>query len=108
MTCLLVVLAYASMAAFACAMRGHHRTVFRRDTVPEVRRAWRIIGYALVAAALGVAVTCHGWGGGLVAWIAAVTVGGFALTLLLAVAPRWIVAPIVVAAVAAGLDSWSV
>jgi len=95
-TALASALAYSSVLLLALGMRGHHRTVFGRECDARRRRLWVSAGYMILALALVPAVAGHGWAGGLVAWLGAVTVGGFSLTLLLAIAPRWVAAPAVV------------
>lgn len=94
MNWLAFALGYAGVASFAFAMAPHHRIVFGR--LPELRRArtLRLAGSALLAAALAFASTGLGWQVGLVTWLAFLAVSGFALTQLLAYAPRLALAPV--------------
>ena len=103
MSAWLVGPAYGAVLAFALTMRTHHRRVFGRDTGWPGRSMCLVSGYAMLLGALGVATVQHGAAGGLVAWVGAVTVSGFALTLLLALAPRWVAVPGLVALVCGGL-----
>lgn len=82
------LLAYAGLTTLALAMGRHHRTVFRRDLPPRRRQGLRLAGWLLLAWSVAAALRAHGAEVGPVAWFAAAASGGFALTLLLAYAPR--------------------
>lgn len=58
---------------------------------PARRRQWRVVGWALLAAALAVCVGRHGWALGPVLWLGTLTLGGLALAFgLYPFRPRWI------------------
>lgn len=84
---------YAGLALLAFAMTAHHRTVFGRAPEPRSVRTYRVAGCALLAFALAASLVALGWQVGLVAWFTMLGVGGFALTQLLAFAPRFALAP---------------
>ena len=86
-------LGYVGVASFAFAMAAHHRAVFGQAPAPQRMRGFRLTGVALLATALVAANAALGWQVGLVAWVAMLAVSGFALTQLLAFAPRWSLTP---------------
>ncbi len=94
MNALAALLAYAGLTTLAFAMARHHRTVFRRDLPPRDRRLLRTLGWLLLALSVTAAFRAHGVEIGTVAWFALVAGTGFALTLLLAYAPRFWPAPL--------------
>lgn len=87
-----VVLAYASLVAFALAMHRHQRQVCRRPL--SARSSWllRTVGTAGLGASFAICVVHSGWSVGPVLWFGLLTAAGFALVLLLAYRPRSAVA----------------
>ena len=91
---------YGGLATLALAMVPHHRTVFGRVPGLRTRLCLRGAGATLLLLSLLVAARESGWPVGLVAWVSGLGIGGFVLTQLLTFAPRWLLAPVVVAGLA--------
>ncbi|MFT3719529.1 MAG: DUF3325 domain-containing protein [Pseudorhodoferax sp.] len=64
----LLLLCTAGFGALALAMDRHQQDVFGRELPARAGRALRVLGWALLAAALWRAVAAQGWGLGLVAY----------------------------------------
>jgi hypothetical protein len=100
-------LGFAGFAALALAQKKHHRVVFADNTSHALAGLpYLPVGWALVAAALVVAVTGHQTGYGLVVLSAALMVSGWGMSLAITYRPRlapWAIALGSFLAAAAGL-----
>lgn len=94
-----LLLSYAGMAGLCLAMDRHHAQVWGRDATAAARWGLRVVGGALLAAAVLPCV--GGWGGsvGSVVWLGFLSVGALLVVVGLSYAPRVAAR----AAVAAGL-----
>lgn len=104
MNALASLLTYAGLASLALAMPRHHRTVFQREAPARRRLALHTAGWLLLAASVAAAFRAHGAELGTVAWLAAAAAAGLALTLVLAYAPRYWLAPLVPLLIALALQ----
>jgi Protein of unknown function (DUF3325) len=89
MSTVTLLTAFAALTALALRMNTHRRASLvspRWQGVP--REMLVVIGWLLVAVALGGAVRGYGWAVGAVLWVAALAVAGFGVTLLLTYRPR--------------------
>ena len=94
MTSLALAVTYTALNTLALAMKPHHRAVFTRELSLARQRWLRLLGWSLLTFSFATDVAVQGWQLGPVHWLAAIAIGGFALTLLLAYAPRWCALPI--------------
>jgi len=85
-----LALAFAGMTALAFAMDRHHEQLTGERAIPRRRsRLLRVLGAALLAAA--VLPSVGGWGAtvGVVAWLGWISAGALVAVLWIAAAPRW-------------------
>lgn len=92
-------LCFAGMAALGLALDRHYEQLTGVDTTPRRHRVpLRVVGWALLAAALWPCIASNGVGVGLTAWSAWLAAGAMAVAWTLPYVPRWTVG----AAVATG------
>ena len=84
---------FLGMALISLAMDRHYAQVFsRRELACAARIALRLAGASVLAVALVLALDAWGASVGWVAWLGWLTVGALAVALLLAYAPRALLA----------------
>lgn len=97
---------FAGMAALSLALDRHYEQFTGIDTAPRRHRlVLRLLGWALLGAALWSCAASAGWGVGLVAWSAWLAAGAMAVGWTLPYVPRWTVRAAVAAGAAALLAS---
>lgn len=87
---LALALCLAAFAALSVAMERHHAQVFGAGASAVRRQALRVLGWALLFAALWASVVTFGWGTGLVAWCAGLTTAGLLVAWLLRYRAAWL------------------
>ena len=95
---LAIALCYAGMAGLCLAMDRHHSQVWKHKA-PTRQRLLRVAGGLLLAVAVWPCVLIWGGAVGPVVWLGMLSVGAFALVLLLPYRPR---TAALLAAIAAG------
>ncbi len=91
---LLVTLCYTGFTALCLSMEKHQMDLHGAARAGSRRmRAWRGLGWTLLAATLLIAARADGWARGPVAWLGALTAAGLLLSLcVLPYRPRWLAA----------------
>ncbi|RIX74528.1 DUF3325 domain-containing protein, partial [Acidovorax cavernicola] len=88
-------LAYAGMSCLSFAMDRHHEQLTRGREVPARRRVGlRVVGAALLVAAIVPCVTAWGATVGPVAWLGFLSAGALPVALLLTSFAPWLIAPL--------------
>lgn len=84
-----VLLAFSSFSAFALSMPAHRRAALDGTLTSRIPRALFVaIGSTLALLAVFSASRTTGWPLGIVLWLAALSIAGFAVTLTLTYFPR--------------------
>ena len=104
MMLLALTLSFSAFTALSLAMEKHQHDLHGKAAAAPARRMqWRVLGWALLAAAFALCVADHGWAMGPVLWLGTMTVGGVALSFgLYPYQPKWIV-PLAIALPVLGL-----
>ncbi|MFC4279164.1 DUF3325 domain-containing protein [Achromobacter aloeverae] len=82
-----ILLAFAGFGAIAASMDRHCEDLLRREPPARARRAWRGLGYAVLALALWPAIDAWGPSVGTVLWFGGLTMAALPLGLLLTYRP---------------------
>jgi len=87
------LLALTGLSVLASSMAFHFRSIFRREATPVLETLGRCSGAMLLA--LSLVASCEYWGVpvGIVAWIGQLTVGSWAVTLVLSLRARSVRGP---------------
>lgn len=104
MMLLAITVSFSAFTALSLAMERHQADLHgKAAATPTRRRAWRWLGWALLALSFGLCVVDHGWAAGPVLWLGALTISGILIAFgLYPFRPRWI-APLAWALPALGL-----
>lgn len=104
MMLLALALSFSAFTALSLSMEKHQHDLHGKAAAAPARRVqWRVLGWALLAAAFALCVADHGWAMGPVLWLGAMTLAGVALSLgLYPYRPTWI-APLAIALPVLGL-----
>ena len=102
MMLLALALSFSAFTALSLSMEKHQHDLHGK-AAPARRVQWRVLGWALLAAAFALCVADHGWAMGPVLWLGAMTLAGVALSFgLYPYRPTWI-APLAIALPVLGL-----
>ncbi|WP_353075031.1 DUF3325 domain-containing protein [Stenotrophomonas sepilia] len=98
MMLLALALSFSAFTALSLSMEKHQHDLHGKAAAAPARRVqWRVLGWALLAAAFALCVADHGWAMGPVLWLGAMTLAGVALSFgLYPYRPTWI-APLAIA-----------
>ncbi len=104
MMLLALTLSFSAFTALSLAMEKHQHDLHGKAAATPARRVlWRVLGWALLAAAFALCVADHGWAMGPVLWLGAMTLAGVTLSFgLYPYRPTWI-APLTIALPVLGL-----
>lgn len=104
MMLLALALSFSAFTALSLSMEKHQHDLHGKAAAAPARRVqWRVLGWALLAAAFALCVADHGWAMGPVLWLGAMTLAGMALSFgLYPYRPTWI-APLAIALPVLGL-----
>ncbi|MCO7488176.1 DUF3325 domain-containing protein [Stenotrophomonas maltophilia] len=104
MMLLALALSFSAFTALSLSMEKHQHDLHGKAAAAPARRVqWRVLGWALLAAAFALCVADHGWAMGPVLWLGAMTLAGVALSFgLYPYRPTWI-APLAIALPVLGL-----
>ena len=98
MMLLALALSFSAFTALSLSMEKHQHDLHGKAAAAPARRMqWRVLGWALLAAAFALCVADHGWAMGPVLWLGAMTLAGVTLSFgLYPYRPTWI-APLAIA-----------
>ena len=104
MMLLALALSFSAFTALSLSMEKHQHDLHGKAAAAPARRVqWRVLGWALLAAAFALCVADHGWAMGPLLWLGAMTLAGVALSFgLYPYRPTWI-APLAIALPVLGL-----
>ena len=104
MMLLALTLSFSAFTALSLGMEKHQHDLHGKAAAAPARRVqWRVLGWALLAAAFALCVADHGWAMGPVLWLGAMTLAGVTLSFgLYPYRPTWI-APLAIALPVLGL-----
>ncbi|AYA90167.1 MULTISPECIES: DUF3325 domain-containing protein [Stenotrophomonas] len=104
MMLLALALSFSAFTALSLSMEKHQHDLHGKAAAAPARRMqWRVLGWALLAAAFALCVADQGWAMGPVLWLGAMTLAGVTLSLgLYPYRPTWI-APLAIALPVLGL-----
>lgn len=104
MMLLALALSFSAFTALSLSMEKHRHDLHGKAAAAPARRMqWRVLGWALLAAAFALCVADQGWAMGPVLWLGAMTLAGVTLSLgLYPYRPTWI-APLAIALPVLGL-----
>ncbi|WP_329846469.1 DUF3325 domain-containing protein [Stenotrophomonas sepilia] len=99
-----LALSFSAFTALSLSMEKHQHDLHGKAAAAPARRMqWRVLGWALLAAAFALCVADQGWAMGPVLWLGAMTLAGVTLSLgLYPYRPTWI-APLAIALPVLGL-----
>lgn len=104
MMLLALALSFSAFTALSLSMEKHQHDLHGKAAAAPARRMqWRVLGWALLAAAFALCAADHGWAMGPVLWLGAMTLAGVTLSFgLYPYRPTWI-APLAIALPVLGL-----
>ncbi len=104
MMLLALALSFSAFTTLSLSMEKHQHDLHGKAAAAPARRMqWRVLGWALLAAAFALCVADQGWAMGPVQWLGAMTLAGVTLSFgLYPYRPTWI-APLAIALPVLGL-----